>query len=65
MILLSGLVVHPAVYGSGLLAWLAGLILMWRWWRAHPGRVTAIPLALIGAYVVALLIANEFGLVGA
>ncbi len=65
VIFLSGLVVHPAIYGAGLVAWLAGFVVMSRWWRAHPGRVIAIPLTLLAAYVLAVLVANEFGLVGA
>ena len=65
VIFVSGLVVHPAIYGTGLLAWLAGLFLMWHWWRPHPGRVTATPLALAAGYVFAVVVANEFGLVGA
>jgi hypothetical protein len=65
VILLSGLVVDDWIVGLGLIAWLAGIILIHEWWSFHPGRVVGTPLFLAAAYFLVVVIGNEFGLVGA
>jgi hypothetical protein len=64
-IFLSFLGVHPWIVGLGLIAWIVGLILIHEWWSSHPIRVLGLPVALAAAYFFAVVIGNEFGLVGA
>ncbi len=64
-IFVTGLVVHPAIWLAGLLLWVAGFVLIVRWWRRAPGRVLAVPLVLAAAYVAAVVVGDQFGLVGA
>lgn len=62
-ILVSGLVVHPAIVGAGLIAWSVGFYLITRW-RLRPDRVLFIPVVLAGAFFVAVVIGERFDLVG-
>jgi hypothetical protein len=63
-ILASGLVAHPALWLSGLVAWALGAYLIGRW-RGRPARIILVPLSLAGAYLLALLVGERMGFVGA
>jgi hypothetical protein len=64
-IFISVIGVHPWIAGLGMIAWIGGVILMHRWWSSHPGRVVGIPLVRATAYLLLVVIADRFGLVGA
>jgi hypothetical protein len=64
-IFLSIIGVHPWIVGLGLIAWIVGIILIHEWWSSHPIRVLGLPIVLAAAYFLAVVIGNEFGLVGA
>ncbi|MCA1705879.1 MAG: hypothetical protein LC808_22510 [Actinobacteria bacterium] len=63
VIFLSGLVTHWAIRTPGLVAWVLGWYLIWRWWP-RLRRVALVPIVLAGGYALALLIGDEFGLIG-
>ena len=63
-IFFSGLVAHPGLWLTGLVAWIFGAYLIARW-RRRPGRVPFVPITLAAAYFLGLVIGERLGLVGA
>lgn len=40
-----------------MMVWLAGFVLVTRWWTPHPVRVVLVPLAVASCWVVAVVLA--------